>query len=223
MVSKANNTNTSTSKSKGLDTSDLNGDISSALIKSDSHFGLGLQVWENAQRIADLLPFPVTVFGDIDADVVAAAIETSKGMKLESSLWKEYATAISATLKEFQKIKEQQINVAENVAEARLQHTEMERSLQKNLAALESKYRQTIAGGRSDVAGIQDELSISLNKIVAQYSQSAAKRQEALTLESQPKEDTEFRKQELTLVDQLKAKRASRYNGAMAGLSQRIG
>jgi hemerythrin superfamily protein len=181
-------------KSNGLDISDLNGDVSSPLMPADGHFGFSSEVWTNAQRIADALPFPVVVHGDINEEIVNQAIENSKGMKLQSNFWKEYSTAIQSSLKEYYKILEKQGEVVENVAEARLRHAEFEKDLTKNLASIESRYRQVIGNSRSAIAGIQDELNISLNKIVAQHSQSAAKRQESLANESSKPRDGNSRK-----------------------------
>jgi hypothetical protein len=174
-------------KANGLDLSDLNGDIRSPLMPPDGHFGLSSDVWINAQRIADALPFAVVVNGDLNEEVVNQAIETSKGLKLQADYWKEYSAAISSALKEYYKVLEKQAEVAENVSEARLRHAELEKDLGKTLASLESRYRQIIGNSRSAIAGIQDELNINLNKIVSQHTQNSAKRQESLTTESAQK------------------------------------
>lgn len=210
-------------RSNGLDLSDLNGEVSSPLMPPDGHFGLSSDVWLNAQRIADALPFNVVVSGDINEEIVFQAIEDSKGMKLQANFWKEYSSAVSATLKEYYKILEKQGEVAENIGEARLRHAEFEKDLASTLAKLESRFRQTAGNSRSAIAGIQDELNISLNKISSQYSQNTAKRQESLATEStQKNEETAFRKQEQTILEKFRMRRGTRYSGAMAGLTQRI-
>ncbi|MDJ0734881.1 MAG: hypothetical protein QNJ47_12575 [Nostocaceae cyanobacterium] len=44
------------SKNNSLNLDDLNGNVKNAIVFSDSHFGLESAVWQNAQRIADMLP-----------------------------------------------------------------------------------------------------------------------------------------------------------------------
>lgn len=210
------------SKGNGLDLSDLNGTVSSAIVFPDSHFGLESAVWKNAQRIADMLPVDLRVFGDLDDTQVADFIDKAKGAEIQSKNWGEYSTAVSRYLKAFQKVKEKQSEVSENVAEARNVHAEIEKSLGTNLANLESKYRQIVGGSRSAIAGVQDDLTISLNRISSQYVESKAKKQEKLTSESAKKEPTPYEEQTSSLVDKFRQLRDARYSGASIGVTQRI-
>jgi hypothetical protein len=206
----------------GLDLSDLNGTVSSAIVFPDSHFGLESAVWKNAQRIADMLPVDLRVFGDLDETEVATFIDKAKGAEIQAKNWNEYSTAVSRYLKAFQKVREKQSEVSENVAEARNVHAELEKSLSSNLANLESKYRQIVGGNRSAIAGIQDDLTISLNRIASQYTESKAKKQEKLNTESTKKEPTPYEEQTTSLVDKFRQLREARFSGASAGITQRI-
>lgn len=209
------------SKGNGLDLSDLNGNVSNAMIFPDSHFGLESAVWKNAQRIADMLPVDVTVFGDLEETEVATFIDKAKGAEIQAKNWGEYSTAVSRYLKAFQKVKEKQSEVSENVAEARNIHAELEKALHTNLANLELKYRQIVGGSRSAKAGVQDDLSISLNRIASQYIESKAKKQERLS-ELTKKEPTPYEEQTVSLVEKFRQLREARYSGASAGITQRI-
>ncbi|HYW17699.1 MAG TPA: hypothetical protein VE956_00045 [Nodularia sp. (in: cyanobacteria)] len=209
-------------KDNGLALSDLNGNISNALVFPDSHFGLESAVWENAQRIADMLPVDFKVFGDLTAEDVEFSVEKAKGAELQVKHWAEQSTAITRYLKALQKVRETQATVSENIAESRVATAQIEKDLKTSLANLESKFRQIVGGSRSAVAGVQDDLNISLNRIASQYSESIAKKQEKLTTESTKKEPTDYEIQGSSLVDKFRQLREARYSGAMVGLTQRI-
>ncbi|MCC5634639.1 hypothetical protein LC593_02010 [Nostoc sp. CHAB 5844] len=208
-------------QSNGLDVSDLRGTVKNAIVFPDNHFGLEAAVWNNAQRIANLLPINVQVSGDLYDETVVDLIEKAKGAELEQKNWTEYSAALSRYLKAFKKIKEKQIEVAESTAEALVEHTELESDLGKTLANLESKRRQTIGNYRSAIGVTQNDLEINLNKIASQYSQTIVKRTEREESENK-KEETPIAKQTTNLVEKFRKARESRYSGAMAGITQRI-
>lgn len=208
-------------KDRALNLSDLNGDVSNALVFPDSHFGLGSAVWANAQRIADMLPVDVKVQGDLTEALVADALDKAKGAEFQAKNWGEYSTAITRYLKAFYKVREKQGEVSENVAEARVQHAELEKALGVSLANLESKYRQIVGGSRSAIAGVQDDLGISLSKIADQYSESKTKKQEKLNAETTKKEPTPYEEQTSNLVTRFQELRNARYSGT-PGITQRV-
>ncbi|MCC5600848.1 hypothetical protein [Nostoc favosum] len=209
-------------KNTGLNLSDLNGDISKALIPRDSHFGLDSAIWENAQRIADMLPVNFKVFGDLTEEDVASALEKAKGAEFQAKNWAEYSTAISRYLKSFYKVTEKQAEVSENVGESRVAHAELEKNLSTNLANLESKFREIVGGSRSSIASAQDDLGISLGRIASQYSETLAKKQAKLTAETTKKEPTPYEEQTTSLVDKFRQLREARYSGTPLGITQRI-
>ncbi len=208
-------------KNNGLNLDDLNGSVSNAIVFSDSHFGLESAVWTNAQRIADMLPVNIKVFGDLTDEDIADALDKAKGAEFQAKNWAEYSTAITRYLKAFYKVREKQAEVSENVAEARVQHAELEKSLGVSLANLESKYRQIVGGSRSAIAGVQDDLVISLSKIADQYSESKAKKQEKLTAEKVKKEPTPYEEQTSNLVSRFQELRNARFSGT-PGITQRV-
>jgi hypothetical protein len=208
-------------KNNGLNLDDLNGSVSNAIIFSDSHFGLESAVWSNAQRIADMLPVNIKVFGDLTDEDIADALDKAKGAEFQAKNWAEYSTAITRYLKAFYKVREKQAEVSENVAQARVQHAELEKSLGVSLANLESKYRQIVGGSRSAIAGVQDDLGISLSKIAGQYSESKAKKQEKLTAEKVKKEPTPYEEQTSNLVTKFQELRNARFSGT-PGITQRV-
>lgn len=209
-------------KSNGLNLSDLNGDVTKALIPLDSHFGLESAVWENAQRIADMLPVDIKVFGDLTEEDVATAVEKAKGAEFQAKNWAEYSTAVSRYLKAFYKVREKQAEVSENIGEARVQNAELEKNLSATLANLESKFRQTIGSNRSALASVQDDLAISLGRIASQYSETKAKKQEKVQTEAAKKEPTPYEEQTNSLVDRFRQLREARYSGTSLGITQRI-
>ncbi|MBW4617508.1 MAG: hypothetical protein KME21_30710 [Desmonostoc vinosum HA7617-LM4] len=208
-------------QNNSLELSDLSGSVKSAIVFSDSHFGLESAVWQNAQRIADMLPIDVQVSGDLNEEIVLTAVDKAKGAELQAKNWGEYSTAISRYLKAFYKIKEKQSEVAENVAEARLKHAELEKELGTTLATLESKYRQVVGSYRSATAGTQDELEISLNRIATQYTKAKSARDEREQSEEK-REETPYAKQTASLVDRFRKAREARYSGATAGITCRV-
>lgn len=208
-------------KDGALNLSDLSGDLSKAIVFPDSHFGLESAVWENAQRIADMLPVNVKVFGDLTEEDIADALDKAKGAEFQSKKWTEYSSAISRYLKALYKVSEKQAEVSENVGEARVQHAELEKNLGTSLANLESKFRQIVGGSRSAITGVQDDLTISLGKIADQYSESKAKKQEKLTTEKAQKEPTPYEEQTSNLVNRFQELRNARYSGT-PGITQRI-
>ncbi|BAY99889.1 hypothetical protein NIES37_38720 [Tolypothrix tenuis PCC 7101] len=209
-------------KNGALSLSDLSGDVSKAIVFGDSHFGLESAVWDNAQRIADMLPVDIKVFGDLTEEDVASAVEKAKGAEFQAKNWTEYSTAISRYLKALYKVREKQAEVSENVAEARVQQAELEKSLGTSLANLESKFRQIVGGSRSAIASVQDDLEISLGRIASQYSEGKAKKQEKLNTETTKKEPTPYEEQTASLVDRFRQLREARYEGASVGITQRI-
>jgi hypothetical protein len=209
-------------KNNGLNLSDLNGDVSKALVFKDSHFGLESAVWENAQRIADMLPVDIKVFGDLTEEDVATIVEKAKGAEFQAKNWAEYSTAVSRYLKAFYKVREKQAEVSENIAEARVQTAELEKNLSTTLANLESKFRQTIGSNRSALASVQDDLAISLGRIASQYSETKAKKQEKVQTETAKKEPTPYEEQTTSLVDRFRQLREARYSGSSLGITQRI-
>jgi hypothetical protein len=217
----AKTTKSESSKDGALTLSDLGGNVSNAIVFPDSHFGLESAVWANAQRIADMLPVDVKVYGDLTDEDVADALDKAKGAEFQAKNWAEYSTAITRYLKAFYKVREKQAEVSENVAEARVQHAELEKSLGVSLANLESKYRQIVGGSRSALAGVQDDLVISLSKIADQYSESKAKKQEKLTAEKVKKEPTPYEEQTSDLVTKFQELRNARFSGT-PGITQRI-
>jgi hypothetical protein len=206
----------------GLNLSDLNGSISNAIVFPDSHFGLESGVWENAQRIADMLPVDFKVFGDLTEEDIAFSVEKAKGAELQAKNWAEQSAAISRYLKSLQKVRETQSTVSENVAGARVATAQIEKDLKTSLANLELEYRKIVGGSRSAIAGSQDDLEISLNRIASQYSESFTKKQAKLTNESKEKVPTAYEEQTTSLVDKFRKIRDERYSGASAGITQRI-
>ncbi|BAZ33767.1 hypothetical protein NIES4074_62810 (plasmid) [Cylindrospermum sp. NIES-4074] len=213
---------TESPKDGALNLSDLGSDVSKAIVFPDSHFGLESAVWSNAQRIADLLPVDIKVFGDLTEEDVALAVDKAKGAEFQAKNWAEYSTAISRYLKALYKVREKQAEVSENVAEARVQQAELEKNLSTSLANLESKFRQIVGGSRSALAGIQDDLQISLERIASQYSQGKAKKQEKLQTETVKKEPTPYEEQTNALVDRFRQLREQRYEGGSLGITQRV-
>lgn len=211
-----------TSNSSALDLSDLNGSISNAIVFPDSHFGLESAVWENAQRIADMLPVDFKVFGDISEEDVAASIEKAKGAELQVKNWAEQSTAISRFLKAIQKVRESQSTISENIAGARVATAQIEKDLKTSLANYELEYRKIVGGSRSAIAGVQDDLNISLNRIASQYSESLAKKQDKLTGESAKKDPTPYEEQVTKISERFRQVREGRYGGASVGITQRI-
>ncbi|WP_414546266.1 hypothetical protein [Nostoc sp. CCY0012] len=208
-------------KDGALNLSDLGGDVSKAIVFPDSHFGLESAVWGNAQRIADMLPVDVKVFGDLTEEDIADALDKAKGAEFQSKKWTEYSSTISRYLKALYKVREKQAEVSENVAEARVQHAELEKNLGTSLANLESKFRQIVGGSRSAIAGVQDDLTISLGKIADQHSESKAKKQQKLQTEKAQKEPTPYEEQTSNLVTRFQELRNARYSGT-PGITQRI-
>ncbi|BCL40025.1 hypothetical protein [Nostoc sp. MS1] len=209
-------------KDGALTLSDLSGDVSKAIVFPDSHFGLESAVWGNAQRIADMLPVDIKVFGDLTEEDVASAVDKAKGAEFQVKNWTEYSTAISRYLKALYKVREKQAEVSENVAEARVQQAELEKNLATSLASLESKFRQVVGGSRSAIAGIQDDLEISLGRIASQYSEGKAKKQEKLQTENTKKEPTPYEEQTSSLVNRFREIREQRYEGSTFGITQRV-
>lgn len=210
-----------TPKDGALNLSDLSGDVSKALVFPDSHFGLSSAVWANAQRIADMLPVDIKVSGDLTEEDVAEALDKAKGAEFQAKNWAEYSTATSRYLKALYKVSEKQAEVSENVAEARVQHAELEKNLSTSLANLESKFRQIVGNARASVAGVQDDLEISLGKIASQYSEGKTKKQQKLTEETTKKEPTPYEEQTSNLVTRFQELRNARYSGT-PGITQRI-
>ena len=208
--------------SSALDLSDLNGSISNAIVFPDSHFGLESGVWDNAQRIADMLPVDFKVFGDLSEEDIASSIEKAKGAELQAKNWAEQSTAVSRFLKSLQKVRESQATISENIAGARVATAQIEKDLKTSLATLELEYRKIVGGSRSAIAGVQDDLNISLNRISAQYSESLAKKQDKITGESTKKEPTPYEEQVTTISDRFRQLREARYAGASVGVTQRV-
>lgn len=206
--------------SNSLDLADLRGSLENAIIFPDSHFGLKEDLWKNAQRIADLLPVDVQVFGDLEESTVLDLIEKAKGAELQQKNWGEYSASVSRYLKALKKIREKQSEIAENASEALLELTEIESELSKTLAGNESKRRQVIASNRSAIANAENELSISLNRIASQYTETVTKRTQSLT-EEKTKEQTPVAKQTESLVERFRKARESRHSGIMTGITQR--
>jgi hypothetical protein len=209
------------SKNNGLNLSDLNGNVSNAIVFPDSHFGLESAVWENAQRIADMLPIDVRVFGDLTEEDIAAAVDKAKGAELQAKNWAEYDSIMSRYLKGLVKTREKQASVSENVGETRVVLAELEKSLKTSLASLESQYRQIVGSSRSAMASVQDDLGISLSKIADQYSESFAKKQEKLTAQMVKKEPTPYEEQTSNLVTRFQELRNARFSGT-PGITQRV-
>ncbi|GAX38862.1 hypothetical protein [Nodularia sp. NIES-3585] len=205
----------------GLDLSDLNGDISHAIVFPDSHFGLSSAVWANAQRIADMLPIDIKVSGDLSEEDIASIADKAKGAELQAKNWTEQLALVSRYTKALLKTREKQADVAKNVGETRVAIAEIEKDLGTALAALESKYRQIVGGSRSALAGVQDDLGISLGKIASQYSDGKAKKQERLNSESVKKEPTPYEEQTSNLVTRFQELRNTRFSGT-PGVTQRI-
>ncbi len=90
------------------------------------------------------------------------------------------------------------------------------------LATLESKYRQITGTSRSAIAGVQDDLQINLGRIVSQYADSRAKKQERLNTEPAVKQTTAYEEQAATLVDRYRQLREARYSGASFGVTERV-
>ncbi len=202
-----------TKQSSEFSLTDLGGDIKKAIVFPDSHFGLEFDLWANAQRIADMLPINVQVMGDLEEQTVLDALEKAKGAEIQAKYWTEYSSVISRFLKAFYKVKEKQSETAENVAEARLKHAELEKDLGTTLASLESRYRQVVGSYRGALAGTQDDLDNSLARITSQYAQTRAKREEKEQSEAN-KEQTPYAKQTTTLVEKFRKAREARYSGA---------
>jgi len=209
------------SKDGELVLSDLGGDISKALVLPDGHFGLESAVWENAQRVADMLPIDIKVFGDLAEEDVASMLDKAKGAEFQVKNWTEYSTAISRYLKALHKVREKQAEVSENVAETRVQIAEIEKNLATSLANLESKFRQIVGNSRASIAGVQDDLKISLNKISSQYSEGKNNKLNKLTEEKAKKEPTPYEEQTSNLVTRFQELRNTRYSGT-PGITQRI-
>ncbi|MBU7587555.1 MAG: hypothetical protein KAF91_32820 [Nostoc sp. TH1S01] len=201
--------------------SDLNGDVSKALVFADGHFGLDSAVWENAQRIADMLPVDIKVFGDLTEEDVAEALDKAKGAEFQVKNWTEYSAAYSRYLKALHKVREKQAEVSENVAETRVQIAEIEKNLSTSLANLESKFRQIVGNSRASVAGVQDDLKISLGKISSQYSEGKNNKLQKLNQEKTEKEPTPYEEQTSNLVTRFQELRNARYSGT-PGITQRI-
>ncbi|MBD2496726.1 hypothetical protein [Nostoc sp. FACHB-280] len=208
-------------ESGGLVLSDLGGDIGKAIVFPDGHFGLESAVWENAQRIADMLPIDITVFGDLTEENVASMLDKAKGAEFQVKNWTEYSSALSRYLKALHKVREKQAEVSENVAESRVQIAELEKNLSMSLANLESKFRQIVGNARSGVTGVQDDLKISLGKISSQYSEGKNKKLQKLTEETTKKEPTPYEEQSSNLVARFQELRNARYSGT-PGVTQRI-
>jgi hypothetical protein len=217
----AKTSNPESSQDGALTLSDLSGNVRNAIVFPDSHFGLESAVWANAQRIADMLPIDVKVYGDLTDVDVAEALDKAKGAEFQAKNWGEYSTAIARYLKAFYKVREKQAEVSENAAEARVQHAELEKTLGVSLANLESKYRQVVGGSRYAIAGVQDDLGISLSKIANQYSESKAKKQQGLTEEKVKKEPTPYEEQTSNLVAKFQELRNARFSGT-SGITQRV-
>jgi hypothetical protein len=208
-------------KPNELDLTGLNGDIKYPVIFPDSHFGLESGVWDAAQRIADMLPIQIQVYGDLNEEAVLDLTEKAKGAEIQQKYWTEYSAAVSRFLKAFYKVKEKQAEVAENTAEARVKHAELEKDLGTALASFESQYRQIVGSYRSAIASTAGDLEISLNKIASQYSQARAKKAEAVQGDAK-KNETPYAKQTESLVDKFRKAREARYNGPSAGITRRI-
>lgn len=209
------------SANSSLELSDLNGSVKNAIVFQDSHFGLESAVWDNAQRIADMLPVKVQVFGDLDEKTVADAVDKAKGAEIQSKYWTEYSAAISRYLKAFHKVQEKQSETAENVAEARLRQAELEKELGTTLASIESRYRQIVGTYRSAIAGTQDDLDIGLARIASQYATAKAKKDEKEQTDAK-KEETPYAKQTASLVDRFRKTREARYAGSIGGITRRV-
>ena len=208
-------------QSNAFNLSDLGGEVKSPIIFPDGHFGLESAIWNNAQRIADTLPIDVRVSGDINEQIVIDITEKAKGAELQQKCWTEYSSAVSRYLKAFQKIKEKQAEVAENVAQKRLDIANLEKDLGTTLASLESQYRQVVGSYRGAIATKQDEMTINLAKISEQYTQTKAKREEAQQLEVK-KDESAFTKQSTSLIDRFRKAREARYAGASVGITHRV-
>ncbi|MBD2491949.1 hypothetical protein [Aulosira sp. FACHB-615] len=209
------------SKGGELSLSDLGGDVGQAIVFSDGHFGLESAVWQNAQRIADMLPINIKVFGDLSEEDVAEALDKAKGAEFQSKNWTEYSAAISRYLKALHKVREKQAEVSENVAESRVEIAELEKNLSISLANLESKFRQIVGNSRASVAGVQDDLKISLGKISSQYSEGKSNKLNKLTEEKAKKEPTPYEEQSSNLLTRFQELRNARYSGT-PGITQRI-
>jgi hypothetical protein len=201
--------------------SDLNGDIDKTLVHADSHFGLSSAVWKNAQRIADMLPIDLQVFGDLSEEDVAYIIDKTKGSDIQLKNWTEYSSQTDKFLKNLIKIREKQILVAENTAEARVSIAELEKELGTNLANLESKFRQIMGNSRSAIAAAQDDLAISLGKIASQYSENKEKKQAKLSEAKEKREPTAYETQTSDLAARFQELRQQRCASAI-GVTQRI-
>ncbi len=209
------------SKNNSLNLDDLNGNVKNAIVFSDSHFGLESAVWQNAQRIADMLPIDVQVSGDITEETVLNLLDKAKGAELQAKNWTEYAAAFSRYLKAFYKVKQKQGEVAESAASARLKHAELEKELGVALAGLESKYRQVVGSYRSAVASTEDDLQINLNRIASQYTEAKVKKNEREQTHAK-KEETPYGKQTASLVERFRKAREARYSGVGVGITRRV-
>ncbi len=69
---------------------------------------------------------------------------------------------------------------------------------------------------------MQDDLQINLGRIVSQYADSRAKKQERLNTETAVKQPTAYEEQAATLVDTYRRFREARYPGASLGNTERL-
>lgn len=206
---------TPTPKSKAftpLDLSDLDTEVG-RMITSIEHFGLdgGGELWSNIQEIANKLPFPVVVTGDLTEDDVLKASDIAKEAEFQEALWKANKESVLKSLKAYQQIVGHQAEVARTVSDAKVVVTQAEVDLGKTVAKNELETRKAIADYRSTTQNLQDDLSLSLRNIMAKYTEGSSKKQ--LSAESQSKEEKEvppFRQQLTTLKDKFLERRNSR-------------
>jgi hypothetical protein len=199
----------------------LDGRIDRAVVFPDSHFGLESAIWENAQRICDLLPIPIKISGDLEEQEVADMSDKAKGAQIQAIWWTAYAADVSSYLKSFYKIREKQADIAETTSEYRLKVAELEKELGTTLAGNEAKYRGTIADYRSGITTKQDELEISLSRVVSNYTTNKNKREIAESSESK-KDQSPFNLQKTKLTERIKLGRDSKVANPSLGITTRI-
>lgn len=206
-----------------INTSDLRGSVQNPLIPADSHFGLSKSVWDDAQKIANLLPINIPVFGDVEEETVLHLIEQTKAAEIQVKHWTEVDSTTKKYLNLLNRAREKQANVARNVAQTNLTLAELEAELGAELADIESKRRQVVANYRKDIQSTQDDLVISLNRIAEQYLKDRDRKEQAIAAQGQKeKEQTPFIKQTASLADKFRQKREARCNLPPVNITARL-
>ena len=210
------------SNKSGLDLSDLNSAIGTAWMPEDGHFGLDSGIWANVQAIADLLPFKVSVYGDLTEEDLTIATDVAKSAEIQAENWNENKSLVERTLKARKKVLESLQTVAEKVSELRLEQAKLEADLAKNLGADESEYRKVIGVSRATTQNQQEDLKLSLLKIANQYTEGRAKKLELLNnQEIKEKEITPYQEQISGIREKFKANRQARLEGQPVAIMRR--